>query len=95
MRLLSYLRRLMWPSVLLLVAAGLVFFDQVLERIRLWEAIAQRPATQGRFCPMSFLTMDDVNYFDGLIVIYELSNVALMHEIYIENYLASTEKYGV
>ena len=32
MRLLSYLRRLIWPSVLLLVAAGLVIFDQDVEQ---------------------------------------------------------------
>ena len=32
MRLLSHLHRLIWPSVLLLVAAGLVIFDQHVER---------------------------------------------------------------
>lgn len=32
MRRLSFLRRLMWPSVLLIVAAGLVFFDQDVEQ---------------------------------------------------------------
>ncbi|KHQ50114.1 putative mechanosensitive channel protein [Mameliella alba] len=32
MRLLSHLRRLTWPSILLLVAAGLVIFDQDVER---------------------------------------------------------------
>ncbi|WP_343504828.1 MULTISPECIES: mechanosensitive ion channel family protein [Roseobacteraceae] len=32
MRRLSFLRRLMWPTVLLIVAAGLVFFDQDVEQ---------------------------------------------------------------
>jgi len=43
--------------------------------------------------PMSFLTMDDGGYIDGLIAIYELNNVSLLREIYIEAYLASAENY--
>lgn len=39
MRLLLHLRRLIWPSVLLLVAAGLVIFDQDVER---WVEISVR-----------------------------------------------------
>jgi small-conductance mechanosensitive channel len=39
MRLLSHLRRLIWPSVLLLVAAGLLIFDQDVER---WVEISLR-----------------------------------------------------
>jgi hypothetical protein len=43
--------------------------------------------------PMSFLTMDDAAYIDGLIGIYELNNVSLLREIYIEAYLASAGNY--
>jgi Fic family protein len=43
--------------------------------------------------PMSFLTMDDRNYIDGLIGVYELNNVALLREAYIDAYIASAENY--
>ena len=39
--------------------------------------------------------MDDSDYIDGLIGIYELNNVALLREAYINAYLASAEKYRV
>lgn len=45
--------------------------------------------------PMSFLTMDDAAYIDGLIGVYELNNVALLREVYIDSYLASAQKYRV
>ena len=32
---------------------------------------------------------------DGLIGIYELNNVALLREVYVESYLASADKYRV
>jgi Fic family protein len=43
--------------------------------------------------PMSFLTMDDRGYIDGLIGIYEMSNVSLLREVYIEAYMTSAENY--
>jgi hypothetical protein len=42
---------------------------------------------------MSFLTMDDRAYIDGLIGVYELNNVALLREAYIEAYITSAENY--
>ena len=45
--------------------------------------------------PMSFLTMDDEDYIDGLFGIYELNNVALLRDAYIEGYMASSENYRV
>ena len=44
---------------------------------------------------MSFLTMDDGNYIDGLIGIYELNNVALLRDAYMDAYIASAENYRV
>ena len=35
---------------------------------------------------MSFLTMDDRDYIDGLIGVYELNNVALLRDAYIDAY---------
>ena len=39
--------------------------------------------------------MDDAAYIDGLIGIYELCNVSLLREVYIDSYLASAENYRV
>lgn len=53
------------------------------------------PLLKADLAPMSFLTMNDATYIDGLIGIYELNNVALLREVYIDSYLASAEKYRV
>lgn len=53
------------------------------------------PLLKSDLAPMSFTTMDDGDYIDGLIGIYELNNVSLLREVYIEAYLASAEKYRV
>jgi len=42
---------------------------------------------------MSYLTMEDSAYIDGLIGIYELYNVSLLREAYIDAYLTSAENY--
>ena len=44
---------------------------------------------------MSFLTMHDRDYVDGLIGIYELNNVALLREACLDAYIASAEHYRV
>lgn len=53
------------------------------------------PLLKSDLAPMSFTTMDDRDYIDGLIGIYELNNVSLFREVYIDAYLASAEKYRV
>ena len=53
------------------------------------------PLLKADLAPMSFLTMDDSAYIDGLIGIYELNNVFLLREAYIDAYLASAENYRV
>jgi len=53
------------------------------------------PLLKADLAPMSFLTMDDGAYIDGLIGVYELNNVALLREAYIDAYLASAENYRV
>lgn len=53
------------------------------------------PLLKADLAPMSFLTMNDGDYIDGLIGVYELNNVALLREIYIDAYLASADKYRV
>lgn len=53
------------------------------------------PLLKADLAPMSFLSMDDASYINGLIGIYELNNVALLREVYVESYLASAERYRV
>ncbi len=53
------------------------------------------PLLKADLAPMSFLTMDDRDYIDGLIGVYELNNVSLLREAYIEAYLSSAENYRV
>jgi Fic family protein len=54
---------------------------------------ANIPLLKADLAPMSFITMNDVDYVDGLIGIYELNNIALLREAYIDAYLASAENY--
>ncbi len=53
------------------------------------------PLLKADLAPMSFLTMDDAAYIDGLIGVYELNNVALLREVFIDSYLASAQKYRI
>ena len=53
------------------------------------------PLLKADLAPMSFVSMDDSTYIDGLIGIYELNNVSLLRDIYIDAYLASAENYRV
>ena len=51
------------------------------------------PLLKADLAPMSFLTMDDAAYVDGLIGIYELNDVSLLREAYLDAYLTSAENY--
>lgn len=53
------------------------------------------PLLKADLAPMSFLTMNDTDYIDSMIGVYELNNVALLREVYIDAYLASAENYRV
>ena len=52
------------------------------------------PLLKADLAPMSYLTMDDSAYIDGLIGMYELNNVSLLREVYIDAYMTSAENYG-
>jgi hypothetical protein len=56
---------------------------------------ANIPLLKADLAPMSFFTMNDRDYIDGLIGIYELNNVSLLRDAYIEAYMASAENYRV
>ena len=51
------------------------------------------PLLKADLAPMSFLTMDDRDYIDGLIGVDELNNVALLRDAYIDAYMASAQNY--
>ena len=51
------------------------------------------PLLKADLALMSFVTMDDRTYIDGLIGIYETNNVSLLREAYIDAYVASAENY--
>ncbi len=53
------------------------------------------PLLRSGLAPMSFTAMDDRSYIDGLIGIYELNNVSLLRDAYIECYAASARNYNV
>ena len=66
-------------------------FDDVNKRTA--RVAANIPLLKGDLAPMSFLTMDDRAYVDGLIGVYELNDVALLREAYIDAYVTSVENY--
>ena len=51
------------------------------------------PLLKSELAPMSFITMDDGAYVQGLLGVYELNNVSLLREAYIDAYMASAENY--
>ena len=53
------------------------------------------PLLKADLAPMSFLAMDDGAYIDGLIGVYELNDVSLLREVFIDAYLISAEHYRV
>jgi Fic family protein len=66
-------------------------FDDVNKRTS--RVASNIPLLKADLAPMSFLTMDDGAYIDALIGIYELNNVALLREVYLDAYIASAENY--
>lgn len=54
---------------------------------------ANIPLLKSDLAPMSFVTMEDKAYIDGLIGIYEINNISLLREVYIDAYLASAKNY--
>jgi hypothetical protein len=51
------------------------------------------PLLKADLAPMSFLTMNDRDYIDGLIGAYELNNVSLLRDAFVDAYIASAQNY--
>jgi len=43
--------------------------------------------------PMSFLAIDDHAYIRGILGVYELNDVSLLREAYVNGYVASAQRY--
>lgn len=55
--------------------------------------VSNVPLLKSGLAPMSFVAMDDKSYMDGILGIYELNNVSLLREAYIDAYVASARNY--
>ena len=51
------------------------------------------PLLKAGLAPMSFFAIDDLAYRRGLLGVYELNNVSLLREAFVEGYIATAERY--
>ena len=51
------------------------------------------PLLKADLAPMSFLAIDDRDYIRGLLGVYELNDVSLLREAFVNGYLASARRY--
>lgn len=66
-------------------------FDDVNKRTG--RVAANLPLLKADLAPLSFVAMNDRDYIDGLLGVYELNSVALLRDAYIAAYRASAENY--
>ena len=57
--------------------------------------VSNIPLLKAGLLPMSFVFVDEGDYSDGLVGIYELNNLELLRKIYIDAYMVSAENYRV
>ncbi len=68
-------------------------FEDVNERTS--RVVSNIPLLKAKLLPMSFVFVDEGDYSDGLVGIYELNNPDLLRKVYIDAYMASAENYRV
>ncbi|MFK8028964.1 MAG: Fic family protein [Gammaproteobacteria bacterium] len=66
-------------------------FDDVNKRTS--RVASNIPLLKADLAPISFFAMNDRDYIDGLLGVYELNNVSLLKEAFIDAYLASVQNY--
>ncbi len=66
-------------------------FDDVNKRTS--RIVSNIPLLKADLAPLSFVNLNDSEYIDGLIGIYELNNISLLREVYIDAYVSSAENY--
>lgn len=57
--------------------------------------VSNIPLLKADLLPMSFVFVDEGNYANGLVGVYELNNFELLRKIYIDAYMVSAENYRV
>jgi fido (protein-threonine AMPylation protein) len=56
---------------------------------------ANLPLFQRNLAPLSFVGVPEADYTDGMLAIYELNDVALLREVFIQAYERSAQRYTV
>ena len=54
---------------------------------------ANVPLLKAGLAPLSFLATEDRDYVDGLLGVYELNDVALLRQVFLDTYLSSARQY--
>ena len=54
---------------------------------------ANIPLLKAGLAPLSFVATDDREYVDGLLGVYELNDVALLKDVFMDSYLSSARQY--
>ena len=56
---------------------------------------ANLPLFQRNLAPLSFVDVAEADYTDGMLVIYELNEISLLREVFIQAYERSAQRYTV
>ena len=54
---------------------------------------ANIPLLKAGLAPLSFVATDDREYVDGLLGVYELNDIALLKDVFMDSYLSSARQY--
>lgn len=67
-----------------------IFMDINKRTSRIWANI---PLIKNGLTPFSFLQIQDRDYIDAILAIYELNDTSLMRDIFVTNYLLNRKRY--
>ncbi len=56
---------------------------------------ANLPLFQRNLAPLSFIDVSEADYTDGMLAIYELNNIRILQEVFIQAYERSAQRYTV
>lgn len=68
-----------------------IFMDINKRTSRIWANI---PLITNWLIPFSFLQINDRDYINAILAIYELNDVSLMRELFVNNYLLNIKRYS-
>lgn len=67
-----------------------IFMDINKRTSRIWANI---PLIKSWLVPFSFLQIQDRQYINAILAIYELNDVSLMRDLFVDNYLLNIKRY--